>query len=174
MSSVSNEKVTNKLQRCNATFGLAELLIHAKEQAIEKSEEVAQEFSNILANEKCVEMTDAVCGEIARLIMNKSAVISVRQFLPKLVQKLEDDAIRDRLADVYKCFHELMTEDNAVLLTLLFFIVLKSFQLLSQNLSKANSEVIKEFLKDCRKKHDHIIERAVANDPTAAKINGDL
>lgn len=157
--------------RAKAVAGLGNLLLFAKEEAEGKSSEVTTKLLNLLANEKDASVVGTACGAIARLIMDNSAVISMEQLLPKMIEQLEEGRIRYP-REVYQCYHVLLLENNQILEKSLLPIVLNGFDFLIKNmwLSTNAREAIMEFLKECRKKFGFIIDQALIMNPQATGI----
>lgn len=155
---LSGMQTGHKLERSNAMLGLGELLLHVKEKAHGKSEQVSQEFSRVLDNEECAEVVDVACGTIARLIMDNSEVIPVDEFLAKLVQKLQDGVICDQREDTFKCFSALLEKNNKMLDTFMGSIEDVALKLLSQDLSKETRGAVETFWKECRKSSANMVE----------------
>lgn len=148
----------HKLERSNSMLGLGELLLHVKEKAHGKSEQVSQEFSRVLDNEECAEVVDVACGTIARLIMDNSEIIPVEEFLPKLVQKLQDGVICVQREDTFKCFSALLEKNKKVLDTFMSSIEDVALKLLPQDLSKETRVAVESFWKECRKSSADMVE----------------
>lgn len=114
--------------RKEAVNGFCEFLLHAGEKSNTKSEQISRELSKLLANEIHAAVVDAACVAIGRLMTESRPLISVEQFLPHIVEKLKNGQI---YMDVFKCFHVLLNQQNKVLLTMLYPVILTGLREIS-------------------------------------------
>lgn len=157
-------------ERLNAVQGFGELLLHAKENAIERAAEATEEIYKLMTYESSAEVLDATFGLIARLILDKSPVTPFERFLPHFLNKLDVEGISDQYEHIFKYFQMLLSENNEVLIASLDAIVLLAFKRLRHEMNWTSREAIRDFLKECRNQYGHIIDQAIVGDSQAAEI----